>query len=584
MFSASLLSMMVHSLPPTARQVFLGPSDEFSPEERPGGIVPAGPGQVIPDPPDLASRFERALNAQQREWPLIPVIARASPDDFRSVHNVIQGDGDFRRGFLWGRAPLDELMRHYIAARTLEHGRENLDLGTPVREVSGASGLTGPTCATRLALTPAPGSATVGAAVVDSGVSTKTVASPKDFGGKLRYAVTLVNVDLSPHAEAVLEVLLDRLSKTTAPRSTTLADMLSITTVSMALMVSPTPDQIHRSLDCFHQHCAPELLTAVKAIDAHLDSDELPAVVNMSLGTHVGPHDGHSPLEAYISETLYRPSNRFLFAAAGNDGGKGISARLDLKTGEADFMELVVDEQCTELLVEFWWDDARPADVEIYATISGRGFSPIPIVIRPKLAGAALATPSMGSGTGVNFYTLLQSGAHGTMSCIAFAATRPAPAQELRVAFDLLAKSADVTVDAWVVICEKEMDTAFTQGGPEGTVSVPASDPKVVSVAGFELASQQMWRHSSRGPASRYSRTARTESPAMAHLTHGISGASSHGTSNASPRAAADAAKPLADPTRSPKCVEVEDLIQETYGLTSLPPWDSRYGFHKEIK
>src|ERR1019366_7905239 len=119
MFSASLLSMMVHSLPPTARQGFLGPSDVFSPEERPGGIVPAGPGQVIPDPPDLASRFERALNAQHRDWPLIPVIARASPDDFRSVHNVIQGDGDFRRGFLWGRAPLDELMRHYIAARTL---------------------------------------------------------------------------------------------------------------------------------------------------------------------------------------------------------------------------------------------------------------------------------------------------------------------------------------------------------------------------------------------------------------------------------------------------------------------------------
>jgi hypothetical protein len=75
----------------------------------------------------------------------------------------------------------------------------------------------------------------------------------------------------------------------------------------LAERVNPTPDKIRASLGCFEQHCAPERLTAAQAIDTLLNADQLPAVVNMSLGTHVGPHNGQSPLEHYISRTLTEP-------------------------------------------------------------------------------------------------------------------------------------------------------------------------------------------------------------------------------------------------------------------------------------
>jgi hypothetical protein len=576
MFSASLLSMMIHSLPPEALGPFVGP-----PQEGPG--EPPGPPTSIPDANDLARRFKLALSSWSGPWALIPVVARADPKNFEQLQTLAkQSDGheDPARSFIWGRIPLDLLIQHFLAAGTAAIEQEHLDLGTPVRAASGA---TASTCGTLLAQTPTRGSATVGAAVVDLGDTPTTATGvPRDFNRKLRHVQYSATVDLSAHAESVLEVLLDRLNRISAPGNTS-ANMLSITTVSMALVLNPTPNQIRASKGCFGQHCAPEMLTAVQAIDALLDGDKLPAVVNMSLGTHVGPHNGHSPLEQYISGTLFRPSDRFLFAAAGNEGGKGIASRLDLRKGEADYMDLIVDERCTELLVEFWWDDVGPADVAIGAEIEGGRFTPSRVVIGPGVKGltSVLAPASMGQRPSVSFLTLLESRAHGTMSCIAFAASRASAAPEFRVSFDLTAKSADATVHAWIVICDAAMKTHFTQGGPEGTVAAPASDPKVVSVAGFDRALGQMWRHSSRGPASRYSTASQTQSPVMAHLVEHLgTGPATPGTSLASPRAAADAAQPLADPTRRTSCTEADKLLQITYG--TITAWDPRYGLRKQ--
>ncbi len=210
----------------------------------------------------------------------------------------------------------------------------------------------------------------------------------------------------------------------------------------------------------------------MQEIDKLLDSDKLPAVVNMSVGTHVGPHNGQSPLEAYISGTLFKPSDRFAFAAAGNEGGKGISARLELKQSAADYMEIIVDPDCTEALVEFWWDDAIPADLEIAARIEGSGFSPITITINPATVAGVTLTPA-GASAPMSFLSLLHTTTHGTMSCIAFAATRP-PARpgralpEFRISFDLTAKAADVAVHAWLVICEEALEDALHPGRPGG--------------------------------------------------------------------------------------------------------------------
>lgn len=583
MFSASLLSMMIHSVPPLVDDEPFGPWSE-GPGER-GFHYSVEGGRSI-DVDDLADWFQWILRHQTKQWPFIPVVAQGDWEQLRDLQSLVmesEGYGEGVGGFIWGRFRLDHLMQHFVSGGSKARiEREYLDLGTPVRASSGA---TGSFCATSgcwnlLGQTPDPAQATIGAAVVDLGVTPPASAAwPEDFGGKLRHVAYSAPVSLSSHAESVLEVLLDRLASTPSPLGG--SPMLNVTTVSMALVLNPTLNQVRVGKGCFKQHCAPEMLTALHKMASLLDGDKLPAVVNLSLGTHVGPHNGESPLERCVTRTVFRPGDRFLFAAAGNEGGMGISSRLELERGDADYMTLIVDAACTELLVEFWWDDVGAAGVEIGAVIEGGGVSPSRVAIRPGVNGirATLVPASMGQRLPVAFLTLLESRARGNMSCIAFAMTRPAPGPAFEISFDLTAPSADAVVHAWIVISDPAMKTHFTQGGPDGTVAVPASDPSIVSVAGYDRALGQMWRHSSRGPSSEYSTGSPTQSPRMAHLVEQIgSGAAAAGTSFASPRAAADAARSLADPAVRPNCTEGDKLLEETYGPKAISAWNKRYG------
>jgi len=106
----------------------------------------------------------------------------------------------------------------------------------------------------------------------------------------------------------------------------------------------------------------------------------LPAVVNLSLGGHVGPHDGTSILEQTI--TSMAGNGRIIVASAGNDGNKEIhigyavsatsgvilnipaffllggSAVLEMWYGGEDELELligVIDEEYSEVITSTGW-------------------------------------------------------------------------------------------------------------------------------------------------------------------------------------------------------------------------------------
>jgi hypothetical protein len=108
---------------------------------------------------------------------------------------------------------------------------------------------------------------------------------------------------------------------------------------------------------------------------------------------------------------------------------------------------------------------------------------------------------------------------------------------------------------------------------------MPASASAVLSVAGVE-ANGQVWEGSSRGPAALYPSTILASgSPSMAHLA--TLGGEEPGTSYSSPRACADVIVAMADPQKLSRCSSATDLLRETYGLKSLPNWNTRTGFHK---
>ncbi len=63
-----------------------------------------------------------------------------------------------------------------------------------------------------------------------------------------------------------------------------------------------------------------DIPNAVKYIFDYAESVGKPCVINMSLGSHMGPHDGTSTIDRFFDSVV--GPGRILVGAAGNEGGK----------------------------------------------------------------------------------------------------------------------------------------------------------------------------------------------------------------------------------------------------------------------
>ena len=79
-----------------------------------------------------------------------------------------------------------------------------------------------------------------------------------------------------------------------------------------------------------------DILEAVGFIFQEADLRGMPAVVNLSLGGHAGPHDGTSALERGLEELVRKPG-RAIVVAAGNEGGLPIHIAGTLVGGAKSF-------------------------------------------------------------------------------------------------------------------------------------------------------------------------------------------------------------------------------------------------------
>jgi hypothetical protein len=555
--------MMLHSLPPRLRaKDFSSAHDSYTQYKSTWELAQAV-SRLVKDvtPPSL---------------PRLPIVGRVTfaldfNRWFRDHVTVDTLDTAGLATFFWGRVPINLLADHFSEFHGIEAEEHYVDLGTIVR-AGGSNSSFDQDCANYLKKSASTvGLAKVGAAIVDLGKV--SAQAPDNYSNQLRHAVT-TNIELSDHAEKVLSVLLERLDH---------QGILGDTIVSCAL-VRPPAAMVAVGKAWFEQSNVVEMLDAIQALEAQLTNDNLPAAVNISLGTHVGPHNGDSPLEEYIAQKLVQPNKRFVVAAAGNDGGSGVAAKRKLVANEREFLSLQTGPRCEDLLIEFWWDNTNLANLNIEVSIyeplatGGRAFHGV-VKIDPYLAGSLLTSAPAGLPSNMISHSLFHANCRNNLSCIAFAISSQQmalPVLDIRFGLE---SAADVVVNAWIVVCEDQPQTTFIEGGPNGTVRVPACEASVLSVAGVE-ATGQMWEGSSRGPAAQYQSGPHSTAPIMAHLVT-LTGES--GTSYSSPRACADAIAALADPLKRNQCNDAIDLMCNAYGLqrNNLPSWNRRFGFQK---
>jgi hypothetical protein len=412
-------------------------------------------------------------------------------------------------------------------------------------------------------------SVSVQVAVVDRGLDAPGT-TPHDFNGKLAHASS-TDVDISDHAMSVLSILLERLDN---------YGILPETEVICALVKEPA-SPIGRK--CFKHANAVELEDVLHKLQPLLSTGRLPVALNMSLGTHVGPHNGESPLEEFIRQLASPSSGQYFHTSAGNANMTGIASQRELTAGIPENLKLRTGPNaCGEILVEFWWREPPGGSLSIEVEVFSATDSPLwSLPLDPTYVGSALAALPAGFNN-VVCESLFHAQCHNDMSCIAFAlSTKQPPGLPILNIEFTLSCPVDVVVNSWIVVSE-DLLSAFLEGNNEGTVSVPGSDPEVLSVAGVR-SSGQLWARSSHGPVGVYQRgTTPSTVPYVAFLA---SYRGDWGTSFASPRACAATANIIRDASKRTQCTTIKDLVHEIlYENLNLPSgsslsWNPRTGF-----
>jgi len=107
-----------------------------------------------------------------------------------------------------------------------------------------------------------------------------------------------------------------------------------------------------------------QLLEAVRYIFEQ--AGDTPAVVNLSLGTNGGPHDGTSLVEEGIDAMVREQDNRAVVIAASNSFADGIHAAGNVAEGGAhDLGWIVPHDDRTDNEVEIWYSAGDEFDLEI---------------------------------------------------------------------------------------------------------------------------------------------------------------------------------------------------------------------------
>ena len=563
MFSASLVTAMIH-----------------------GFWLESWSGLGSPEDPlrgTLAADLARGIASLQRKSEVhLPIVARAkgpSIDAARELENIDTGEvHDDPFTYLWGRVPLDQLVGSLEReggpledrAVSLEYGdRQLFDLASTFLTAAAPVGFDADAvCQKLVPLTVDPASSSVTIGFVDRGVESPGM-SAETFGGNL-HQVNGRDVTMSPHAKAVLAVMLETCVRLGIMQHVHFACALA----------RPAPRLLRTGLGCLEQDNAAEILTAAKGLSRYL-SGKGPASLNLSMGTHIGPHDGQSPLESFVSGFTNSYGPTFMHVAGGNHGEAGYHAEIPLQARDPDALILNTGPQgSSELLVEFWWEDLDPAgfvdvDVEVFDQAGVPRFTTKMHLHAPSgnLAGTFALAPPRHAHDARQSLTAIRC--LNDMSCIAFGISgQPATLANLRIRFDLVS-STDRILHAWVV-GSTDPDTNFVTATREETLMVPATARDVVAVAGVE-GPHRLWLPSSRGPAASY--RAGIPGERTPHVAHAANAGTEWGSSFASARTCAETAARLLDPGVRARCTDRDALVRELLRVAALGQWSPRVGY-----
>ena len=218
-------------------------------------------------------------------------------------------------------------------------------------------------------------------------------------------------------------------------------------------------------------------LDAIRYVYARATALGKPAVINLSLGSYLGPHDGTSLLERGIDALLAAPG-RALIKAAGNAGGAGCHASGTLKRGQSVALPIDVAGGA-DATIDVWYAAAGRFEVSI-SSPDGTEIGPI--------AGDEVRELFLPNGNQVSIssildnptnndnriYIVLNAGGRGTLAAGRWTITLHAKQRRNAARFD-----------AWIERGSTPPRFTAAAADERMTVSVPGTAHRCIAVAAF---------------------------------------------------------------------------------------------------
>lgn len=220
---------------------------------------------------------------------------------------------------------------------------------------------------------------------------------------------------------------------------------------------------------------------------AFAKADELsrPVVILLALATNLGAHDGTDPVELYLGRVA-NAAGVCVVTAAGNETGSGKHYSASLT--DEDIVEFFVAENESSVLLNIWGRDPDLFSLSLESPI-GNIVERLP---RSAMRLNRYQLPGETSQVSIRYY-----GQGSPCSYVRLDAPTPG-IWRLHVYGDTIING---TYDIWLPIQNfGRSETRFLRPSPFGTVTVPGTQPRVITVGGYQPLTNSIYVNSGRGP------------------------------------------------------------------------------------
>lgn len=240
------------------------------------------------------------------------------------------------------------------------------------------------------------------------------------------------------------------------------------------------------------------IMAGVQRIVEYAEAHKQPCVVNLSLGTNLGPHDGSDGVAKYLSKLGQRA---IICISAGNEGDENLSIKAD---GEKIKTFVTPITSSGGGIIQFWGSDDTPFSIRFFGYDRSKGKEVFSYTLDRNLAGKTVKQSDMaGFSSAFSGSITLSSNVNTANNRYNVSANMTVKGSTTSIiAGFAIEPLANQTVEgfAYQMLFSSQSQPGFTNGSPDNSINNMACGENVIVVGSF--CSAPRWAYFNNGKAA----------------------------------------------------------------------------------